>query len=434
MTTKLLVATVFVTSTYVGLIGTLADDVETKRRLRNTLRASRQGRLKVPLLIQDDEDGGSFRDGRQGRAIADIRFNKCPPVIERDYVKGIHENIFPLTSSDYPLNGQKASILKRETMADSVVVPDDIQMKDFNVSTYWLNDETIDPVYPGDVEGRYWDQLRVVVEAQIARQSGALPATLNKWPEIWSEMTTLDDIAEAVHGEYPALHQQAFIQSLFDEGIEMYRDMGPFRSVVDFIGKEIRVASINTWAFEVVAPVNFMLKWHIGMPRPEEVAWMIYNDEITTLEDGVPEDLVSLIKSMNMQQATDFTAYYNGSPMHPSFPAMHSAGSTCSFWLPVLSKITPEQFCEALRVDYAVSYARTVAGVHYPQDNLAGLNIGQRIMREALPSMLEERYGYDSSMVASKLEALSFDWNTFDSETCTIGGVSSADFLRKAGR
>ena len=230
------------------------------------------------------------------------------------------------------------------------------------------------------------------------------------------------------------LKQQAFIQSLFDEGIEMYRDMGPFRSVVDFIGTEIRVASINTWAFEVVAPVNFMLKWHIGMPRPEEVAWMIYNDEITTLEDGVPEDLVSLIKSMNMQEATDFTAYYDGSPMHPSFPAMHSAGSTCSFWLPVLSKITPEQFCEALRVDYAVSYARTVAGVHYPQDNLAGLNIGQRIMRETLPSMLEERYGYDSSMVASKLEALSFDWNTFDSETCTIGGVSSADFLRKAGR
>ena len=60
---------------------------------------------------------------------------------------------------------------------------------------------------------------------------------------------------------------------------------------------------------------------------------------------------------------------------------MHSAGSTVSYWLPAIAQITGEDYCEALRVDYAVSYGRTVARVHYQLDNLAGLNIGQRLVR-----------------------------------------------------
>ena len=102
--------------------------------------------------------------------------------------------------------------------------------------------------------------------------------------------------------------------------------------------------------------------------------------------------------------------------------------------MPVVCQVTPEQYCEALRMDYAAAYGRTVAGVHYQQDNLAGLNIGHQLIRNQLPSMLAEKYGYDSDMVASKLEALSFEWESFDSEACTIGGLSTAEFLAKAGR
>ena len=93
------------------------------------------------------------------------------------------------------------------------------------------------------------------------------------------------------------------------------------------------------------------------------MAWLIASGAFTT-EDGVPQDIVEELKSMNLQHAADFTAYEDGSPMHPSWPAMHAAASVCSFWLPAIAKITPEQYCEALRVDYAVAYARTVAGVH----------------------------------------------------------------------
>eukprot|EP00536_Pseudo-nitzschia_multiseries_P018295 jgi/Psemu1/54964/gm1.54964_g len=393
--------------------------------------------------------------GKRGRAVSDIRFNKCPPIIDgyetsgwryapsRDYIKGVHTQIFPLMPKDYPLQGSKATILRRETMADSVVIPGDFQLhgdRDDDAS-YWLNGDghgtgtgtgvSVRPIYPGDPG--FWDELREVVEAQLARRRGDPPSSMNHWPAIWNDKITLDDVARAVQGEYPGLHQSKLIETFFKEGVEMYRDTSPFRSVVDFIGTDIRLAALNTWAFEAVAPINFLLKWHVGMPRPEEVAWMIYKGRFTPEADGVPEDLVALIQSMgNLDHAAAFTAYEDGSPMHPSFPAMHSAGSTCSFWMPAVCKLSPEQYCEALRVDYAVAYARTVAGVHYRMDNIAGLNIGQRIIREKLPAMLAENYGYDAVAVEAKLKALSFDWNDFDAGACTIAGVSAADFLARS--
>jgi hypothetical protein len=55
-------------------------------------------------------------------------------------------------------------------------------------------------------------------------------------------------------------------------------------------------------------------------------------------------------------------------------------------------------------VDYALAYGCTVARVHYQQDNLAGLNIGQRIIREKLPNFLEKNYGYDSAKVFDSKE------------------------------
>jgi len=82
-------------------------------------------------------------------------------------------------------------------------------------------------------------------------------------------------------------------------------------------------------------------------------------------------------------------------------------------------------------VDYATAYARTVAGVHYPQDNIAGLNIGQRILFEKFPAMMKEKYGYQHDKLQARLEALSFDWNTFDAVECTIDGVPVADFLQQ---
>jgi len=378
----------------------------------------------------------------QGLKLESIRFNKFPQI--------------EMSISNYPVNESMAIILQNITTADSVVIAKDVQLQDFEGVDHWisvdaLTNAIIDPIYPTYANGtsnpEFWNELQKVVTAQIAREDDDSPSDFNTWPDLWTsqrdvtlspwpgittdnpEDLSLSSVAAAVAGEYPAYHQQMLIKKFFDEGLEMNPDLGqPFRGVNDFIGKQVRVGAMNTWAFEVVAPVNFMLKWHFGVPRPEELAWLIYEGNLTK-KDGIPQQLIKDIRSMDLENAFHFTAFKSkGSPMHPSFPAMHAAGSTCSLWLAVICNLTPEQYLEALRVDYAVAYGRTIAGVHYEPDNIAGLNIGQRIVREKLPAFLAENYGYDYDLVDSKVKALSFDWNTFESATGYIDGKSAAEF------
>jgi membrane-associated phospholipid phosphatase len=162
------------------------------------------------------------------------------------------------------------------------------------------------------------------------------------------------------------------------------------------------------------------MKWSVGRPRPEEIAMQIANNIITEA-DGVPGDVVTAVKDMELTHAEAFTHYAEGSPLHPSWPAMHSASSAASLWLAVVADLTADQYCQALRTDYAVSFARTVAGVHYTTDNIAGLNLGQKVLADKIAAHLSEKYGADPQAVQQKVDSLVFDWNTFDPVTCTVG-------------
>jgi hypothetical protein len=62
-------------------------------------------------------------------------------------------------------------------------------------------------------------------------------------------------------------------------------------------------------------------------------------------------------------------------------------------------------------------------------DNLAGLNIGFHILKEKLPFHLAHYYGYDEELMRSRLEALMFDWETFDPYNCTIDGIPVGERL-----
>ena len=168
------------------------------------------------------------------------------------------------------------------------------------------------------------------------------------------------------------------------------------------------------------APTNFLMKWSVGRPRPEEIAMQIENNIIAEA-DGVPEGVVTAVKAMNLTRAEDFTHYSEGCPQHPSWPAMHSASSASSLWLAVVADLTPDQYCQALRTDYGVSFARTVAGVHYTSDNIAGLNLGQQVLADKLADHLSENYGANPQDVQEKVDSLIFDWNTFNPVTCSKG-------------
>jgi tRNA U38,U39,U40 pseudouridine synthase TruA len=102
---------------------------------------------------------------------------------------------------------------------------------------------------------------------------------------------------------------------------------------------------------------------------------------------------------------------------------MHSASASASLWLPVVMNLTDAQVCEVKRVDYAVAYARTVAGVHYPSDNIAGLKLGQELVARKLPQELHEKYGSDVEVVKAKIEQLRFNWEDFTSTDCFLNGL-----------
>jgi hypothetical protein len=180
-----------------------------------------------------------------------IRFNKF-------FQKYDEPPPIPLTlgAKDYPLSDQNANILQKETMADSVITARDLQLA---LTNEWKYDPvtkaTINPVYPENGE-TFWREFR---DVQRACRKGVLPSDLFTMHEIW-EGKTLQDVADAVNGGYPASIQQAFIETVYKNG-EKLLDMGqPFRSNLDFIGKQVRMAAINNWSFEAVAAVNFMLK------------------------------------------------------------------------------------------------------------------------------------------------------------------------------
>ncbi len=113
-------------------------------------------------------------------------------------------------------------------------------------------------------------------------------------------------------------------------------------------------------------------------------------------------------------RAQDFTAYPEGSPGHPSWPAMHAAASGLSFWLSIVLDLTPEQHCQTKLIDYAVAWGRTVAGVHFEDDNIAGLDMGQEVIARLLPEHLAETYGADLAAVQAKVDAMRFSWKDFD--------------------
>jgi membrane-associated phospholipid phosphatase len=346
----------------------------------------------------------------------DVRFQKF------DFTNGAPiPGFMPLGQGAYPMQGDMAITLKNTSNAVSVVCVGDPAMNSTlppNVD-YYLNAIGGYPSMPNiNQEDAFWVEMHEVTMLQLGRRFDMNPLTILRPPDLWLDKD-IHTVAESVRADYPGSLQVELIEWLWSQGVSLDYNIMPFRSQSDFIGTQVTMAALNTWAIGAVAPFNFYLKWYAGRPRPEEVAFLIYNRELTAQEDGVPTDIVQMIDSMGLNTPEAFTAYPEGSPRHPSWPAMHSAASSASFWLAVVLDLTPEQYCEALRVDYAVAFARSCAGVHYRTDNTAGLNLGQELIAEFLPGHLEATYGSDRAKVEAKIASLRFDWNNFNSYDCT---------------
>merc|ERR1712176_14089 len=81
----------------------------------------------------------------------------------------------------------------------------------------------------------------------------------------------------------------------------------------------------------------------------------------------------------------------------------------------------------AMLTDYAVAYSRTIAGVHYPGDNVAGLKVGQQILANMLPAQLSSgQYPGDRAAIVEKLDrvlANGGNWDKFLERHAIVNNV-----------
>jgi len=345
-----------------------------------------------------------------------FRFNKFSCLNDADPT--MHNAITPLGADSFPISGEVTKMLQTDTNAVSVVD----SAEDYGVKRSIK--ELVDlvgglPLHPTSGKGQYWDLLEEVVSARMLNQDTPASEVLTSrmpLPDRWRNYTVVD-VAKAVHDEYPGLHQANFLEDLISGKygqIEVDFDVVPKRCNSDFLRSAVMLAALNTWSIGCAGPYNFAAKWWAGRARPEEVVWAI---RTKSLQEGVPRRIRRLIKSLKIDTAEAFTAYAEGCPRHPTWPAMHSAASNLSFWLQVVLNLTPQQRCQAKIVDNAVAYARTVAGVHFPDDNLAGLRMGQLVVADMLPDYLHRAYGSNEDAVRRKIQTVvneSTSWDDFD--------------------
>ena len=360
-----------------------------------------------------------------------FRFNKAP-MISSTSLESMPENLFPMTMKNYyPLPMEDATVLRTMTQAVSVFHPDDCLECDISVNDL-IQASKVEITHPStDPNSSFWDELWEVVIVQLHRIESKPAEELMVLPEIWKDLD-IHEIAEAVHDEFPGIHHTHHLtQYLFGPGgldksfqtncrycARIDRSIIPVKSETEFIRGAVLLADLTTWAIGTVGPLNFATKWHVGRSRPEEVAWEIYNGRMNTTT-GVPKYIVDTIQNkFYLEKMQDFTAYSEGSPNHPSWPAMHAAASAASLWMAVVMDLQNFQWCDAKALDYAIGYARTIAGVHYYTDTIAGLNLAQEILSRKLPGYLQERYGSDPNAVAAKIKRLRFDWNDYLASDC----------------
>lgn len=341
-------------------------------------------------------------------------------------------DFLPMLPSDYPISGDKAGFLANSTYCPSVVQADDYECHGHDIGEIinTISNGAGSPPYPSSGSNptywgsTFWAQLEDVIDAQIQRRANEnAPCSssnhMKKLPSWW-KFFSLKDCADAVHDEFPGIHHIDLIKKFLGEGMETDSSIIPDRCETPFLRGPVMLGDLNAWSVGVVGPLNFAAKYFVGYPRPEEVVYKIYTNELNATH-GVPQGIIDKVRNFTLANAPDFTAYPEGSPQHPSWPAMHSAASSASLWLAVVGNLTPEQECEARKIDNAVASARTVAGVHYQWDNCGGLDMGQEVIARFLGDYLEEKYGADKAAVNAKIAQKRFDWCGSDPlANCTV--------------
>jgi len=360
---------------------------------------------KTNLRVRQSHTISSGSISEEVRFSSKISFNEESYQNNKDLIK----ELFPLKKENYPITSDVLHNLLTQSNAVSIVLPNDYECSQSIKEMIEIVGG--EPTHAPNPE--FWPELEKVIDLQILRRSNgdALASATMPWfplPKLWRTFT-MNEIADAVHADFPGYwHTKLMIQFL-GGGFNVDNSIIPKRSESQFLHKQVMLSDINTWAISTVSSVSFGSKYYAGRARPEEVVWQIARKQ--GVFNSTPENIVDKIVGMNLTKMEEFTAYEDGAPVHPSWPAMHSAASALSMWLPVVTRLKVTQRVESKVMDLAISIGRTVAGVHYNSDNIAGLKMGQEVVARELPRYLATKYGADPMKVRNKIQKLRFNWD-----------------------
>lgn len=191
-----------------------------------------------------------------------------------------------------------------------------------------------------------------------------------------------DQLAEAVHNDRPTQY--------LDDAIEWLDSVGAKKREwlvkPTTFGKQFTETTVFADALVGMLVLKtsyaaFAAKWYYGLGRPEEVFGKLFRWELDFEVSGAAMDIIKSLCDADEILADEkkFTTYPEGSPTHPSRPAMHSAVAAIVFVLSVLYDLDEYQRDQLLRFQSNISFGRTFAWVHYPYDNIIGINLGIQV-------------------------------------------------------
>lgn len=394
--------------------------------------------------LQEDDLANQCMGQNNRRTLKCLRFTK---IEERDVSSWPG---FPLSATQYNKKRGNLSGLKNMGAASFINNLEDVAPNPYKYDDSTFQAIVSEPTHPTcNPKSEFWKEFKEVYDLQKRRvENGNQMKACNVMPvpSLWKDKT-LDEAAEEVHDEYPGSIQANLISELMSKkkpyGEVIFDDsIVPAYSGKRFVRGIVMMAFINNWAVKTVSDFSFALKWKYGRARPEETFYRLIQDSSLESDKDCKQNIINEIgldETFGVEifpigsfedainEEKKFTAYPEGCPNHPSWPAMHSAASSLALWLAVvLDSSTPNYkqiIEEAMRTDYAVSYSRTIAGVHYPSDNIDGLKLGQFIVRNQLPDLLASMDGNADSIKKKIDDAMTLvDWGTFIAQNIKDNG------------
>lgn len=247
------------TFTLLLLIGIVVVSADNLLRTSSSLRGPNHHDRKLeksPVAEEDDEDdfhsqAAKAEQSNAARTTGEvINPNDTGHRFEKFSMYDNKEKPNMQSTSAYPMSTEVSTLLRFHSNGYSIMTDEDYRMKGHDIEHYIEAVGGYPPRPSKDLNDKYWEEFRVVCQMQLLRRNEQLPDDQSIWraPDLWKEFSAYE-VAEAVHDEYPGLNQANLIEwFIINTGIKLDYDILPFRCRDDFIGTNVRLAALNTWA------------------------------------------------------------------------------------------------------------------------------------------------------------------------------------------